>query len=148
MQHNNRYLLKNLGVIAILFGITFYASADMVQPGDTNMADMTMESASAARVEDSIGTDITTTFGTMSLNVLAIFRPKILCEEGTYLEKCGNETIGFNWLKSININNTPTRNYYDAAATISKKYEKMREVFSSTGNVSATFKDNFALLNP
>ncbi|MBR0212467.1 MAG: hypothetical protein IJQ55_02565 [Alphaproteobacteria bacterium] len=134
MQHNNKYSFKNLGVIAMLFGITFYASADMMQADMANFM--------AARIEDSIGTSTTTTFGNMSLNILAVFRPKTLCEEGTYLEKCGNQTIGFNWLKSIDINDTPTRNYYDAAATISKKYEKMREVFSSTGNVGATFKDS------
>ena len=144
MQHNHTHLFKISGVIAMLLGVTFDTSADMVHI-DNNMLQMDVANVMAARLEDNVGTTTDVPFGSETIPVTVLTSPRVLCAEGTYLEKCGTNKIGFNWLKSICFNNDTTncsRNYYGAASILnSGLYKKMREVFSSTDDISITYKD-------
>ena len=137
MQHKYTHLFKISGIIAGLLGITFDTSADMVQPNANNVTNV---------MASSIGTATNITFGSTTIQATMLTSPRVLCAEGTYLEKCGTNKIGFNWLKSICFNNDTTnctRNYYGAASILnSGLYKKMREVFSSTDDISITYKDS------
>ena len=126
MRLKDNHLLKISSVIVMSLGIAFGAIAEMLQPTALG-----------------IGTNATVNFGNQTLDAAYAVRLRFICAKGTYVDKCGNDEIGFNWLRPLYIDGVATRNYYEAANTQSKRYEKMREVFSNTNpQIGVTFKES------
>ena len=147
MRRNHSYLFKIPGLVVALTGVIFGAVADMVQPPSTATTNALNATLTIAYDEDIPTNAITVTPSVLTYQTTI----RTLCPEGQYVAKCGNNTIGFNWLKSVCLDleeddldpdtcQNSTRNYFSAVSVL-KLYEQMRDVFSSETDQSIPYKD-------
>jgi hypothetical protein len=86
--------------------------------GSTDSFDAIAETTSTT--EQNVYSSTTTKEGMKRINI---------CPAGYYVSKCGNFSVGYNWLKSIRIDNTTRTNDYTVSSDPVTRFDQMRRFF-------------------